>query len=129
MGLSRIEVYEVATFYEGSANELTTRDYEAIGTVTSGSKQAFMVSLDVQTGDYLGIFYQGGSIEKETFGMEGVWHNSGDRIPCTNYEFALGDTWAVSLYGYGDVVWPHEWNTKEISKWNTKEFTKWNGLE
>jgi len=25
--------------------------------------------------------------------------------------------------------WPHEWNTKIISKWNTKEFTKWNGLE
>ena len=121
---------EVATFYEETTNKLTTRDYEAIGTVTSGSKQTFTVSLNVQTGDYLGIFYQSGAIERDTSGGDGVWYDSADKIPCTNYEFSLGTVWVGSLYGYSAAEgWPHKWNTQTISKWNTQEFTKWNGLE
>jgi len=136
--ITTVEIYayanltdcEVTTFYEGTANRLTTRDYEAIGTVTSGSKQTFMVSLNVQTGDYLGIFYQSGSIERDTSGGVGLWYIDSDQIPCDTYLFTLGATWVASLYGYSAPVgWPHKWNTQSITKWDTKEFTKWNGLE
>ena len=136
--ITTVEIYayadltncEVATFFEGAANKLYTRDYESIGTVTSGSKQTFAVSLDVQTGDYLGIFYQTGSIERDLSGGDGVWNTGSDQIPCVNYEFALSTTWIASLYGYSAAEgWPHKWNTQSITKWNTKEFTKWNGLE
>lgn len=121
---------EVATFFVVSGNKLSTRDTEAIGTVTAGATRTFEVNLDVQVGDYIGIKWQSGAIERDVSGGEGVWYTASDQIPCTNYEFSLGVTWVASLYGYGAAVgWDHKWNTKTISKWNTKEIIKWNGLE
>ncbi len=125
---------EVAIFYRPNPgsypDKFTTRDWEAIGTVYGGAKRTFTVDLDVQVGDYIGIKWQSGAIERDTSGGDGVWYESSDKIPCTNYEFNFGDNWAISLYGYSAVVgWDHKWNTKEISKWNTKEIVKWNGLE
>ena len=119
---------EVAIFYVVSGNNLTTRDYEYIGDVVGGSKQTFAVNLDVQAGDYIGI-YANNYLRRDTSGGEGVWYANGDKIPCTNLEFSLGANWIMSLYGYSDVGWAHKWNTQTISKWNTKEFSKWNGLE
>jgi len=120
---------EVATFFVVSGNNLSTRDHEAIGTVTAGSKQTFPVDLDVQAGDYLGIYYSGGEIERDA-GGDSVWIDSADRIPCVDYTFTLPPEGIISLYGTGATVgWDHKWNTQTISKWNTKEFTKWNGLE
>ena len=135
--ITTVEVYaavdmtevEVATFLVIYDNNLSTRDWEAIGTVTAGSKQTFAVNLDVQAGDYIGIKWQSGSIERYTTGGDGVWYAGSDQIPCTNYGFSLGSSWIASLYGYSVVVWDHKWNTKTISKWNTKEIIKWNGLE
>jgi len=125
---------EVATFYRPNPgpypDKFTTRDYEAIGTVTAGSKQTFTVNLDVQVGDYIGIKWQTGAIERDVSGGDGLWHTDSDQIPCANYEFSLNASWIVSLYGYSAAVgWDHKWNTQTISKWNTKEIIKWNGLE
>lgn len=91
---------EVATFY-GSGTTYSTRDNEAIGTVTSGSKQTFEVNLDVEIGDFIGIYYTAGNIERDTSGFDGCWSKSGDLIPCTNetgWNIISGD--AISLYGY-----------------------------
>ena len=68
--------------------------------MTSGSKQTFAVSLNVQTGDYLGIFYQEGQLERDTSGGQGLWYIDGDQIPCNSYLFTLGTAWVGSLYGY-----------------------------
>lgn len=137
--ITTVEVYaavdmtlaEVATFFVVSGNFLTTRDWEAIGTVTAGAKRTFTVDLDVQVGDYIGIKWQSGSIERYVSGGDGFWYIGEDQIPCTNEEFSLGAAWIASLYGYSApaVGWDHKWNTKEISKWNTKEIIKWNDLE
>ncbi len=107
--IKTIEIYadsdlsgcKVATFYVENGNKLTTRDYEEIGAVTAGSKQTFTVSLEVQEGDYIGMSYSNGVMERELYEEEGVWHESIDQIPCYNHEFAIGVTWAVSLYGIG----------------------------
>jgi len=124
---------EVATFYVVSGDNLSTRDTEFIGDVTPpGSKLTFVVDLDVEAGDYIGAYYTAGTIERDSSGMPGCWMKTGDNIPCSNLLFTNRDDEAISLYGTGItavVGWPHEWNTKAISKWNTKEFTKWNGLE
>ncbi|MBA7552390.1 hypothetical protein ES705_44951 [subsurface metagenome] len=107
--ITTVEVYaysdmidcEVATFFVVSGNKLSTRDWEAIGTVTAGSKQRFTVNLDVQIGDYIGIKWQSGSIERYIVGGDGLWHTASDQIPCTNYEFSFGTAWIASLYGIG----------------------------
>jgi len=96
---------EVATFYVVSGNNLSTRDYESIGTVTSGSKQTFSVDLDVEEGDYLGVYFTAGNIEgdAETVGMwtTGTLNPTEDHIPCTNFEFSVLANWGISLYGTG----------------------------
>jgi len=100
--------------------------------VTHGAKRTFAVDLDVEVGDYLGIYYTDGSIERDTSGFAGMWYASTDQIPCTDFTFSTSSGSAISLYGTGMTVvvgWDHKWNTQAISKWNTKEFTKWNGLE
>jgi len=121
---------EVATFYVVSGDNLSTRDTEYIGAVTAGSKQTFPVNLTVQTGDYIGIWFTGGNLDR-TYDAPGSWYKAGDFIPCTDVLFSKGDKGIVSLYGTGttEVGWPHKWNTKEISKWNIKEIVKWNTIE
>lgn len=121
---------EVGIFYVVSGNNLSTRDTEFIGSVTGGSKQIFGVDLEVQEGDYIGMFCTVGNMEKDSSGFSGIWYMSGDQIPCTDITFNSYDDDALSLYGTGGAVgWDHKWNTQTITKWNTKEFTKWNGLE
>ncbi len=99
---------KVATFYRPNPgvypDRLTTRDWEAIGTVTAGSKQTFAVNLDVQVGDYIGIKWQGGSIERYVTGGDGFWHTNSDQIPCNNYEFSFNAYWIASLYGKGKTI-------------------------
>jgi len=46
---------KAGTFY-GSGTSYTGRDYETIGSVTSGSKQTFSgLDCDVTSGDYIGV--------------------------------------------------------------------------
>ena len=96
---------EVATFYVVSGNNLSTRDYEAIGNVTAGSKQTFNVNLTVETGDYIGIWMAlnspQGRIEKDASGYISLWYLGSDQIPCTNVTFSVVDGDAISLYGTG----------------------------
>ena len=97
-----IYLCEVATFYVVSGNNLSTRDTHAIGTVTAGSKQTFSdLSLDVQSGDYLGMYYSSGNMERDTSGFDGLWYLAGDNIPCTNAAFTVLTSNAMSLYGTG----------------------------
>jgi hypothetical protein len=94
---------EVATFYVVSGDNLSTRDSETIGTVTSGSKQTFSgLNMDVQTGDYLGTYFTAGSLEKDSSGS-GYWYATGDYIPCTNSTFNSTASVTISLYGTGET--------------------------
>lgn len=92
---------EVATFYEVSPSHYSTRDTEAIGSVTAGSKQTFPVSLEVQEGDLIGIYYTAGTIEIDTSDCVGIWYQTGDKIPCENQIFSSMNGWGISLYGTG----------------------------
>jgi len=92
---------EVATFFVVSGDNLSTRDSETIGTVTAGSKQTFVVNLDVVVGDYIGIKTASGGIEVSTDASGYWWYFSGDAIPCTDETFTLEANRVISLYGKG----------------------------
>ena len=110
--ITSIEIYayttmsnvEVATFFNVSGNNFTTRDTHSIGTVTAGAKRTFVVNMDVHKGDYLGFHMTAGAFYHDTTGGLGYWFYSGtDKIPCTNETFTLGSgtTYIHSVYGTG----------------------------
>jgi len=94
---------EVASFYVVSGNNLSTRDSEAIGTVTAGAPDPDVftgLDMDVITGDYIGIYFASGAIDLDWSGA-GLWYTNTDSIPCSNQGFSsLGDS-SISLYGTG----------------------------
>ncbi len=96
---SELSNVEVATFTEGAANVFTTRDTHSIGTIAAGSKQTFSgLSIVVATGDYIGIYFSGGLLERTSAG-DGMWYLSGDYIPTTTTEFNFNADRTLSIYG------------------------------
>jgi hypothetical protein len=93
---------KVATFFNVDATHITTRDYELIGSVTSGSKQTFTVDLNINASDIIGMYFASGGMELN-IPSGSCYYLSGDYIPCTN-EYFSGSTWKVSLYGTGLTV-------------------------
>jgi len=104
---------EVAIFYrpdpDGFPDNFTTRDHETVqivgqdpGVVPAGSKQTATVDLDVEEGDYLGIYnsnFMSGFVEADDSGY--CWVDIGtDNIPCTNVELTYS-LCVLSLYGTG----------------------------
>ena len=110
--ITSIEIYasatmlnvEVATFYNVSGTNFSTRDTHSIGAVLTGGKKTFVVDMDVCKGDYLGFHMTAGAFYHDTTGGLGYWFYSGtDKIPCTNETFTLGSgtTYIYSVYGTG----------------------------
>ncbi len=88
----------VASF-SASGNDMTTRDSEDLGSVSSGSKQTFSgLDMTIVAGDYIGIYCGGGSVELNIFGA-GDWTITGDFIPCTNETFTSRSDESSSIYG------------------------------
>ena len=94
---------KVATFEEVDTNTFTARDSYTIGTVAAGSKQTFDVDLDVQAGDYIGLYTTGGAIENDTSGS-GTWNTSGDQTGCVGELFTFNADRTMSLYGTGAYI-------------------------
>lgn len=127
-----IQGCEVATF-SAVGNDLTTRDTQSIGNVLSGSKRTFVVDLDVEVGDYIGLkITLGDAIEASSGGGNSIWAKFGDFIPCAAETFDIQDWGAISIKGIGATVsvgWDGPFNDATITKWNTMEITKWNTIE
>jgi len=94
---------EVATFYVVSGNNLSTRDTQAIANVVAGATRTFDVDLDVQVGDYLGVYYSAGELDRDNSG-DGQWKLLGDYIPCTDTTFDFIADRTFSIYGTGVYV-------------------------
>jgi hypothetical protein len=98
---------KVATAYVVSGDNLTSRDYESLGTVTAGSKQTFTgLSTDVVSGDYAsfecGSTPTHGNLEKENSGGSGYWYTNTICIPFTNQAFiASANAYKFAMYGTG----------------------------
>lgn len=107
--LDTIEIYassvmsgtKVGTFY-GSSTSWTPRDYESIGTVSSGSKQTFTgLNCDVETNDLLGVYFSSGNIYADKSGYSGLYAKSGDQFGAGTQKYTLVSGDAVSIYATG----------------------------
>lgn len=92
----------VGIFYrpdpEGYTNNFTARCSQSIGTVEAGAKRTFEVDLEVEEGDFIGIYcYSAGELEGDPEG--GIsWNKSGNKMACDDFDFgAPGD----AIYSFG----------------------------
>lgn len=99
---------KVGIFYTTNGNTLKCRDSVVIGDVTAGSKQTFSgLSLSVETGDCIGIYFSPGNMEMDSSGYGGLWYKLGDHMEPgdeTTYTFLGG--YAISVYGTGGDAAP-----------------------
>lgn len=98
---------EIAIFEEVSANHFTVRSHSGNLGSKSVGKKVFEVSLEVQQGDYIGIWYTSGKIKAgDVEGSTKYWSKVGDNIPCTNAYFNLQGYRQISLWGRSAYVLP-----------------------
>ena len=93
----------VATFTQGIANVFTARDSEIVGNVAGGSKVHKVVDLDVVAGDFIGLYWGGGYIERTNSG-DGFWSLTGDQTGCTDETFALYTGHTISLRATREIT-------------------------
>ena len=92
---------KIGTFY-GSDTSYTNRDYETIGTVAAGSKQTFSgLECDVVTGDYAGIYWSSGGLERDNTGGLGIYYKLGDQFGAGEQTYELVGNFIYSIYGTG----------------------------
>lgn len=85
----------------------TSRDVAIIGDVASGSKQTISgLDIDVEAGDYIGIYFSSGLIERHLDGYAGVRYQSDDLFGAGEKMYSLWADDAISLYGEGETVAP-----------------------
>ena len=98
---SVIQMTSVAVgIFSAAGDNLTTRDYVTIGVVPEGL-QKFSVNLQVNTGDYIGIYFAGGRLYRDVSIGAGYWYISGNYISCIGQAFTSASPRAISLYGTG----------------------------
>jgi hypothetical protein len=92
---------KVGTFY-GSAITYTMRSYATIGNVTSGSKQTFTgLSIDVVSGDWIGIYAASGGISFDSSGGTAMWWGLGDLFDAGSKTYSNLSGYIMSSYGSG----------------------------
>ncbi|MBE3086320.1 MAG: hypothetical protein IMZ64_08915 [Bacteroidetes bacterium] len=110
--IGKVEIYakwqftglQIGVFYSTGTNKFSTRSTVTIttGVVTAGY-HIYDVSLDIQTGDYIGFCSTSGEDGTIYGGYGDCWGYAGDLIPCTNFTFNYfpdDSCGAISLYGY-----------------------------
>jgi len=93
----------VATFSK-SGSKFTPRDVVTIGTVAAGSKQTFTVTLGVSVGDYIGIYYSAGEIERDSAGVNHIWGMDGDYTGSGEQTFSDWGALTISLGATGETL-------------------------
>jgi len=102
---SNITNLKAGTFSDDGSDKYTPRDYETIGTVTSGSKQTFTgLDCDVATGDVIGAYWPANALERCTSGGAGSMYKVGDQFGAGQQTYsAYGAGVDISIYGEGST--------------------------
>lgn len=119
---------KVGTFYLVSGTTYRCRSYAVIGSVPSGSKQTFTgLSIAVNTGDYIGIYATGGSIERSSTGGGGrITSASSVDGFLTDVTYSSSDTTGRNaIEGSGSSG--KKINGVTCVKWNGMTISKYNG--
>ena len=80
---------KVATFANVGENTFTARDSQVIGNVIAGVKRIFEVDLDIEIGDYLGVYFEEGEIEADFSPELNGWYVEGDQTSCIGTVFSF----------------------------------------
>ena len=101
---------KVATFQETSSNVFTARASQTLPDTTVGYHE-IVVDLDVEAGDYIGIFIPSDTsrLDKDST-ADGYWTLVGDQTACTDATFTFTAERSISLYGTGET--PAGWSGK-----------------
>ena len=96
---------KVGTLY-GTPTTFTSRDSHTIGSVTAGSLQTFSgLDIAVEAGDFIGIYFSAGSIERDTSGGAGsVYYKTGDQFGAGAQSYSALASNAISVYGTGETI-------------------------
>lgn len=111
---SSITSLKIGTFY-GSGTTWTNRDYETIGSVTSGSKQTFTgKNCSVSTDDLLGAYHGDGALGRYGSGGSGLCRKSGDLFGSGQQtEYSHLDEYWLSIYATGETA-AAGWTTAKL---------------
>jgi hypothetical protein len=93
---------KVGTLY-GSGTSYTSRDYTTIGSVSAGYNSFTGISIDVETGDFLGLYTSLGYIADSGSGT-GYYRCAGDQFGTGAQTYTLNSGHTVSLYATGETV-------------------------
>ena len=95
---------KVGTF-SGSGTTYTPRDSESLGAVTEASVQTFPgLDIDVESGDFIGIYFSAGRIEMNTADGSGLYYKVGDQFAAGEQTYSLyGAAYKIAVYGEGDL--------------------------
>lgn len=110
--LTRVSIYafvtlqdcKVGTFYDLGAGQFACRDYANIGTVAAGAERQFLNYINVEAGDYIGIYFTSGELEADAAGGSGHRYKSGDQFDAGTQTYTLSTGTILSLYGDGATV-------------------------
>jgi len=97
-----IETPTIIIFEKVNGNTFTARSHQTVANLAEGYREV-EVSLEVKTGDYIGIFFWNGRLDRDLSG-DGYWYLSEDQTECENVEFTFQDDRTLSLYGTGEEV-------------------------
>jgi len=97
---TKLEGVKVATFDEISTNVYTARDVESIDDVTAGATQVFTVDLDVEVGDYIGIYFTGGTLDASTASGGSMKSKAGDQTACSGATFSSTSGTSIAIRAY-----------------------------
>ena len=104
-GFGGMEGVEVAAFAEDGSDNLTTNGAASFGNIsnrpTNFSAPGDFTAFNIATGEYIGIKYTGGQLERVSDGAAGYWFAAADYIPCTAQAFSYATPRTISLYCTG----------------------------
>jgi len=96
---------EIATFIDEGSNNLSTRANETIaGSHAAGYHEIALDNMAVETGDFIGEYHSGGTLDADNTGGSGMWYKTGDNIPADSVGFSSFSGWVISLKGIGATV-------------------------
>jgi len=120
---------KIGTFYLSGGQYACRAYYTTTSIITSGAVRTLTgLSIAVQAGDYLGIYFATGRIERASTGGSGVLWKGGDQFGAGLQTYATFASYAISIYGTGNTVGEAPTVTIETIKTGTATATTTNHL-
>lgn len=118
---------KIGTFY-GSGTSWTVRDFEAVGSISTGSKQTFTgLSCNANANDIIGFYASSGNLYSNTTGGSGILYASGDNFSGGAASYTADANYKLALYGTG-YQFPLERLIKTINSLAVSSVKTINGL-